>query len=103
MDNRIDREKLATALQQVRRDIAVTQRDVAYALGHQTNWIHAIMVVIVADFLRGWWSLGGVSSLALSLALVSICVFVYSFHISAKAYRHLKEPVEPMWDTTVDL
>jgi len=103
MDNHIDKEKLAKALQQVRRDIAVSQRDVAYALGHQTNWIHAIMVVIVADFIRAWWSLGGVSSLALSFALVAICAFVYSFHISAKAHRHLKEPVEPMWDTTVEL
>ena len=103
MDNHIDREKLAKALQQVRRDIAKFQRDVGYAEKNRTYWIFAIMVIVVADFLGAWWGLGGVPSLALSFVLVSICGLVHAIQIWHKAHQSLKEPVEPMWDTTVDL
>ena len=103
MDNHIDREKLAKALQQVRRDIAKFQRDVGYATKGQTYWIFAIMVVVVADFLHGWWSLGGAASLALSFVLVSICGLAHGIQIWHQAHQSLKEPVEPMWDTTVEL
>ena len=103
MDNHIDREKLAKALQQVRRDIAKFQRDVGYAERNRTNWIFLIMTVVVANFLRGWWSLDGLSSLGWSVALVVSYRFVDGVRIWYRAHQSLKEPVEPMWDTTVEL
>ena len=53
MDNHIDREKLAKALQQVRRDIANLHRDLGYAAVDRLRFVVFLLYLVLAEFLQG--------------------------------------------------
>jgi len=99
----IRREKLEQAFEQIRKDIAALQRDLGYAELNRNRWIFIIMWLVLANLVKDAFELGTSLSLGISAALVILYRLVDRMRITRRALRVLKEPLEPMWDTKVDL
>ncbi len=99
----IRREKLEQAFEQIRKDIAALQRDLGYAELNRSRWIFIIMWLVLANLVEDALDLGTLLSLGISAALVILYRLVDGMRITRRALRTLKEPLEPMWDTKVDL
>ena len=96
-------EKLEHALQSIRRDTALLQRDLGYALANRTRWIYIILWIVLADLISHTLRFG----LLLSLLISGIIVFIYglveSVRINRQADKFSAEPIDNKWDTRVDL
>jgi len=103
MDNHIDREKLRQALQQVRRDIASLHRDLAYAAADRVKLTTFIIYLVLAQFLQSVLGINILWCFLISVFAVSIYSFYWEVQVRRRVRRLLDEPLEPMWDTTVDL
>ena len=101
--NQASKEKLKEALEQIRKDIASLHRDLAGAEGNRATWILIIMWLALAPILQSIFQVGIVSALGLAGVVVSVYSFVDGIRIRKRALRTLKEPLEPMFDTSVDL
>lgn len=99
----ISREKLELALETIRKDTALLQRDLAFALANRTRWIFIVLWVSLANLLGHTFEIG----LILSLLSSGIIVFVYgvvdTVRINKQADKISIEPLDPKWDTKVDL
>jgi len=103
MDNHIDREKLRQALEQVRKDIASLHRDLAYAAADRVKLITFIIYLVLAQFLQSVLGINILWCFLISVFAVSIHLFYWEVQVRRRVRRLLDEPLEPMWDTTVDL
>jgi hypothetical protein len=99
----ISREKWEMAFQSIRKDIGYLHRDLGYSEGHRKRWIFIIMWLVLADLLISSFNLGLVPSLGAAAAILGIFAFFDRAYIRTLALRTSKEPLEPMWDTNVDL
>jgi len=94
MDNHIDREKLAKALQQVRRDIANLQRNRSSDSADLIRLVALIAYLVLAEFLQ---SVLGINILwCLLISVVAVTIFAFLL-VSRGIRRELDEPLEPMW------
>jgi len=103
MDNHIDREKLRQALEQVRKDIASLHRDLAYAAGDRLRFVVFLLYLVLAQFLQSVLGINILWCFLISVFAVSIYSFYFEVQVRRRVRKLLKEPLEPMWDTTVDL
>lgn len=99
----ISKEKLEQAFEHMRKDVAYLQRDLAYAEGNRARWLFIIMWLVLGHFVKDIFALHAAYSLAISAVLVAGYRVVDGLRITRHAYRSTKEPLEPMWDTKVDL
>ena len=99
----VSKENLKEALEQIRKDIASLQRDLAGAEGNRATWIFIIMWLVLAHILQSFFHAGDWTALGLAGVLVSGYRFVDGLRIRQRAFRMLKEPLAPMWDTRIDL
>lgn len=99
----VSKEKLEKAFEQIRKDVANLQRDLAYAEGNRVRWIFLIMWIVSANLLIDAFHLSVLYSFIISAVLVATYRFLDGLRINRRAFRSLKEPLEPMWDTKVDL
>ncbi len=99
----VSREKLEQAFERVRKDVAYLQRDLAYADGNRARWLFIIMWLVLAHFVKDISALHTTYSLGISALLVAGYRFVEGLRITKRAYRSMKEPLELVWDTKVDL
>lgn len=99
----VPKERMESALQEIRRDVAALQRDLGGAAGNETRWLFLLMWIALSDLLRNTFNL----SLLYALGIAAAVVFTYRFldgtRITRRALRMLKEPLEPVWNTKVEL
>ena len=99
----VPREKLEVALQQIRADVAHLHRDIAGAAANETRWIFLVLWVTVGDLLHGMFDLSPLYAIGASALLVWAYRVLDGIRITANAMRRLNEPLEPMYDTSVEL
>ena len=99
----VSREKLEQAFEQVRKDVAYLHRDLGYAEGNRARWLFIIMWLVLAQIVKDLFGIATAYSLGISALLVAGYRFLDGLRITKRAYRSLKEPLEPTWDTKVDL
>ncbi len=100
MDNRIDREKLRQALEQVRRDIANLQRNRSIDSADLIKLVAFTLYLVLAEFLQSVLGINILWCFLISVVAVTIYALVL---VSRHVRRPFGEPVEPTWDTKVEL
>lgn len=83
--------------------MAYLHRDLAYAEGNRRRWLFIIMWLVLAHFVKDGFDIGAFYSLGISALLVATYSFLDGLRIAKSAHRSLKEPLEPIWETKVDL
>jgi len=99
----VGKEKPAKALSQIRRDMAYFHRDHAYAAGDRTRWIFLILWLLVALTMHGLFYTGGADSLAFGGIIVGVYAVLDGLYIHRRARKVAEQPLEPTFDTHVDL
>jgi len=99
----VQKEKLEKAFEQIRKDVAYLQRDLAYAEQNRSRWIFIIMWIVLADLIKNFFDLSILYSFGVSGIIVGLYRLVDGYRITKRALRSLKEPLEPLWDTKIDL
>lgn len=101
MNEAIDREKLAVALESIRKDIAWFHKDIAEAVGtNQTYWLAIIMWLVVSNLFTESFSI--IVSLAIGAVIVFVFFGFHGWNIRRRAYQQLKEGLLE-FDTKIDL
>lgn len=101
--NLVSREKFKKAFSQIRKDIAALQRDIAVAEGNRTNWIFIIMFLVAAIFVNDLFGIETRASIGIAMGAICVYKIIDGIRIRRNAMKMLKEPLEPMWDTDIDL
>jgi hypothetical protein len=96
-------EKLQKAFEDIRRDIAFLHRDQGYGAGNETRWIFIIMWVVTTNLVHDLFGLGAIFSLIMGTLIVGAYRFLDGWRIGRRALRVMKEPLEPHYETKVDL
>ncbi len=99
----VRREKLEHAFETIRKDVAYLQRDLAYAEANRTRWVFVIMWLALTPLVRDLLRIDLIPSLGLSALLAAGYRLVDGLRITRRAIRSFSEPLEPAWDTKVDL
>lgn len=99
----VPREKLENAFESIRKDIAYLHRDLAGGAGNETRWIFIIMWVVTTNLLHDLFGLGAIFSLALGFLIVGSYRLIDGWRILRRAHRLMKEPLEPLYETEVEL
>ena len=99
----VRKERLDIALQQIRRDVARLHRDAAGAAGNEARWVFLLMWLILGDVLHDAFDLSPLYAIVISALIVGAYRVLDGLRITATAMRTLKEPLEPTWDTRVEL
>lgn len=99
----VSKERLEAALQQIRSDVATLHRDLGYGAGNQARWTFLLMWLVVADLLRDGLDLSWWLAVAVSVVIVGAYRIIDGMRTTARALRRMEEPVEPSWDTRVEL
>lgn len=99
----VRKEKLEHAFEQIRKDVANLHRDLAYAAADRVRWLFLVMWIVLAHLTNDFFGLSVLYSIAFSGVIISGYRFVDGLRVRRRALRLLKEPLEPMWETKVDL
>jgi hypothetical protein len=99
----VPKEKLERALQDIRRDTAALHRDLAYAAGDRVRWLFLLIWIALSDFMQNAFHLHALYALGAGALLVLAYRLVDNILIRKRAMRMLNEPVEPMWETKIEL
>ena len=99
----VSKAKLEKAFEQIRRDMATYHRDHAYAEKNRARWIFLMIWLLVAIAIHNFFNVGGLSSLLYSALLVGVYRVLDGFYIVYRAHRVANQPLEPTFDTHVDL
>ena len=99
----ISREKLEIALKEIRRDVARLHRDAGYAGGDSVRFLFIIALIALAHLIYDGWHQGVKDSLGISAGIFITYAILNYLYVYWRSMRLLKEPVDPMWDTEVDL
>ena len=99
----VPKERLEIALQQIRADVAQLHRDLAAGAGNEARWIFLLMWLILGDFFRGAFGLSPLYAVLAAALIVGAYRVLDGMRVTATAMRMLKKPLEPTWDTKVEL
>lgn len=99
----VKREKLEHAFEQIRRDVAYLHKDLAYAAADRVRWLFLVMWVVSAHLAKDFLGLNVLISIALSGLIVYGYRFIDRLRIKRRALRLMREPLEPMFETKVNL
>jgi len=99
----VQKEKLEKALEQIRKDVAYLQRDLAHAEQNRSQWIFVIMWLVLANLIKNFFDVSILYSFGISGFIVIVYRLIHGYRITKRALRSLNEPLEPRWDTKIDL
>jgi hypothetical protein len=103
MDQQIDKKSLEQALSDIRKDIAWLHKDLAYIERDKGRRIFIIMSLASSIVLNEAFALGMMQSLFWAVVIVSVYRAIEVSLIHSRARKLLKEPLEPEFNTSVDL
>ena len=103
MDQQIDRKSLERALSDIRKDIAWLHKDLAYIERDKARRIFIIMSLAASIVLNEAFALGMMQSLLGAVVIVSVYMAIEVSLIRSRALKLLKQPLEPEFNTSVDL
>lgn len=99
----VSREKLGRAFELIRSDIAYLHRDLALGEANRMRWIFMIMWLVLANLINDAIHPGVLYSLGISAVLIYVYRLFDKWRIIHRAMESRKVPLEPMFDTKVDL
>jgi len=99
----VSKAKLEKAFEQIRSDMATYHRDHAYAEKNRARWIFLIIWLLVAIAMHDFFNVGSLLSLLYSAILVGVYRVLDGLYIVYRAHRVARQPLEPTFDTHVDL
>ena len=103
MDQQIDKKSLERVLSDIRKDIAWLHKDLAYIERDKARRIFIIMSLASSIVLNEVFSLGIMQSLFWAVVIVGVYSAIEISLIRSRALKLLKQPLEPEFNTSVDL
>ena len=103
MNEQVSRVALERALSDIRRDIAYLHKDLAYSMADDTRRIFLIAWLVIAMVLSKAFELSMLEGVFWSAGAVGLYGIIEGAIIRTRAVKLLKEPLEPEFNTRVDL